>query len=621
MSRRKNFQTISDNYSMTHQDVVIYVVTASITVDLPIFDGVTVTDDDGVNLKFTRELFFFAREEFVLNIIDGASIFQINSGTSYTVPAGTGLSAYWYLGRWFLDFFDVASSGGGTVTNVATAGLISGGPITTTGTITTLMNTDRLVGRSTAGTGIMEEITVGSGLSLSGGALTASGGGPTFLDSVFRIQDNVDTTKQIAWEASGITTATTRTITMVDFSGTQVLSNGALTNTRVPYSGTAGLQDNANFVWDNTNTQLGLLASGTASLPTLGIGGTNIGIYEPTADTLGFTTAGVLRFNLNATSFRSNTTGGGIVRHAAGAAATPAFSFQGDTNTGIWNSAADTIAFSTSGSTRFSIDGTNFLGNANFSASIRAAAGAAATPTYSFVSDTDTGFWSNSANSFKWSVGGTQVGHVDNAGKMFVGGATAPTARLHIAAGTATASTAPLKFASGTLLTTPEDGAHEYLTNLLYFTPGTAVRNIILTAQQVFTSSAFVKTADTTFATITGLSVTATNTAQYVVEGYLFCSLDAVGGGKFQFNGTGTLSFNIQVEFVDNTGDVLTIADRLTALATPVNTIGPTQGCFKFHGHIRCTGTGSFTVEFAQQVASGASSVDGGSWLRLTQAS
>jgi hypothetical protein len=39
---------------------------------------------------------------------------------------------------------------------------------------------------------------------------------PTFSDAVFRIQDNGDATKQIAFEAVGITTATTRTITMPD---------------------------------------------------------------------------------------------------------------------------------------------------------------------------------------------------------------------------------------------------------------------------------------------------------------------------------------------------------------------------------------------------------------------
>ena len=39
------------------------------------------------------------------------------------------------------------------------------------------MNTNKLLGRSTASAGAIEEITIGSGLSLSGGTLTATGGG------------------------------------------------------------------------------------------------------------------------------------------------------------------------------------------------------------------------------------------------------------------------------------------------------------------------------------------------------------------------------------------------------------------------------------------------------------
>ena len=73
------------------------------------------------------------------------------------------------------DWSTFNGKGSGTVTSVATTGLISGGTITGTGTITTSMATNKLVGRSTAGTGIMEEIIVGSGLSLSAGTLTASG--------------------------------------------------------------------------------------------------------------------------------------------------------------------------------------------------------------------------------------------------------------------------------------------------------------------------------------------------------------------------------------------------------------------------------------------------------------
>jgi len=49
------------------------------------------------------------------------------------------------------------------------------------------------------------------------GITTAAVASPTvFSDSAFRIQDNADATKQVAFEASGIATATTRTITVPD---------------------------------------------------------------------------------------------------------------------------------------------------------------------------------------------------------------------------------------------------------------------------------------------------------------------------------------------------------------------------------------------------------------------
>ena len=65
-----------------------------------------------------------------------------------------------------------SGSGSGTVTSIATAGLISGGPITTTGTITTKMSTGKLVGRTATGTGIMQEITVGPSLLLNTSGLS-----------------------------------------------------------------------------------------------------------------------------------------------------------------------------------------------------------------------------------------------------------------------------------------------------------------------------------------------------------------------------------------------------------------------------------------------------------------
>jgi hypothetical protein len=72
------------------------------------------------------------------------------------------------------------NAGTGTVQQVNTAGLISGGPIINTGTITTSMATNRLVGRYSPSTGIMQEITIGTGLALSNtGNLTATASGGT----------------------------------------------------------------------------------------------------------------------------------------------------------------------------------------------------------------------------------------------------------------------------------------------------------------------------------------------------------------------------------------------------------------------------------------------------------
>jgi hypothetical protein len=70
--------------------------------------------------------------------------------------------------------------------------------------------------------------------------LGIGGGGDTFLDNVFRIQDNTDNTKEIAFEASGITTGTTRTITVLDSNGTMLLSGGLdIANGEIVYADTA----------------------------------------------------------------------------------------------------------------------------------------------------------------------------------------------------------------------------------------------------------------------------------------------------------------------------------------------------------------------------------------------
>jgi hypothetical protein len=67
-----------------------------------------------------------------------------------------------------------------------------------------VMATDRLLGRTTAGTGAAEEISVGSGLTLSAGTLSADGGGA--INGIF-------------WE-NGTTVSTDYTITADTNAGT-----------------------------------------------------------------------------------------------------------------------------------------------------------------------------------------------------------------------------------------------------------------------------------------------------------------------------------------------------------------------------------------------------------------
>jgi len=68
-------------------------------------------------------------------------------------------------------------------------------------------------------------------------------------------------------------------------------------------------------------------------------------------------------------------------------------------------------------------------------------------------------------------------------GNVGIGSAiTAPSASLHVRAGSATAGTSPLKFTSGALMTSAEAGAHEFLTDDYYLTitTGTARKGIVL---------------------------------------------------------------------------------------------------------------------------------------------
>jgi hypothetical protein len=121
------------------------------------------------------------------------------------------------------------------------------------------------------------------------------------------------------------------------------------------------------------------------------VAGTN---FIGTTDGIDFRikTAGADRFNISNTN-------GQLQSYGLGAAATPAYSFQGDQNTGLFSSAADQLDLSTNGTARFRIPAADQVHALSL--------GTAALPFYSFSADANTGILSPGADQLDFSTGGT----------------------------------------------------------------------------------------------------------------------------------------------------------------------------------------------------------------------
>lgn len=93
------------------------------------------------------------------------------------------------------------TKGNGTTLSAAVAGTdyVAPGAVTTSGLT---MATDRLLGRDTASTGAVEELTIGTGLTLSGGALSATGAASSVVVGTTTITSGTDT--RILYDNAGV---------------------------------------------------------------------------------------------------------------------------------------------------------------------------------------------------------------------------------------------------------------------------------------------------------------------------------------------------------------------------------------------------------------------------------
>lgn len=154
-----------------------------------------------------------------------------------------------------------------------------------------------------------------------------------------------------------------------------------------------------------TNGELNLFANGSAATPVLNWNGdTDTGIFRSAANELSFSTGGTNRLQI--------LSDGSIRANSVGTAANPLFAWTGDTNKGFYSPGADMFGLVTNGVERFRIPNSNQV--------FAMSNGTNASPFYSWNSDPDTGIYRISGNTLGVATSGLERMRFLNDGRVSV---------------------------------------------------------------------------------------------------------------------------------------------------------------------------------------------------------
>ena len=176
-----NIRTVSGlNVVVYDNDVELSVNTSTVvcSIDLPaIASGYW-------NTTWKLYVFDASNNASVRNITINAGSGQTINGSSTLVisTSGAGIMIRVLSNTSFIAITTYSAGGGGVSSVSAVAPLNSSGGLSPI--ISTSVATNKLIGRASTGTGVMEEITLGTGLAFVGTTLNASGGGITTLNTL-----------------------------------------------------------------------------------------------------------------------------------------------------------------------------------------------------------------------------------------------------------------------------------------------------------------------------------------------------------------------------------------------------------------------------------------------------
>lgn len=184
-----------------------------------------------------------------------------------------------------------SSSGGGTVTEVDTGTGLTGGPITTTGTIAL---DSKLAPLDTLG-------TAGQSVRVNAGATALEYYTPS-IGSGTVTSVSVASANGFAGTVANATTTPAITLSTTNTAGSVLFSDG-----------TALQQDNAQFFWDDTNHRLGIGTAVPTSSLTIASTGSGVGIYNTTDQVTNFE-LGQMFWSTNALNLATSKGGTGSSR-------------------------------------------------------------------------------------------------------------------------------------------------------------------------------------------------------------------------------------------------------------------------------------------------------------------
>lgn len=176
-------------------------------------------------------------------VVEEATQAEVNAGTD---TGATGARLFATPSKIIAYVASVISSFvSSTRTISTTAPLSGGGDLSANRNITTSMATNKLIGRGTAGTGVMEEITIGTALSLSATTLNAT---RTGVVREYWVGAGAMTPRTTNGAATGTSETTTNDITYDSLAFDQTTSEGACFQISLPQAWNAGTIK-AKFYW------------------------------------------------------------------------------------------------------------------------------------------------------------------------------------------------------------------------------------------------------------------------------------------------------------------------------------------------------------------------------------